>query len=428
DSQFLDGFTGIKVNGYILDRFGQLDGQLGTVEIYSNVFYQMSFGVRVDTPAVTLFDNAVVRSIRRPLAGFVAGFLIINASAIDVYRNVFMNSLTDHAGADRGIQIWGHADFAYHRIFQNRFRNMPGAIVYGRLEWYDSLWVDGPFGPRQVPFNRGPESISIQNNYIVNSDNRQELIEVKQLDRGINEMVFRNNVLWNPNLLEGRLWAAEEHGTITRIENVYEEIPAYCDDLFYQLTCSTIVNMSSPTCQACINPACLYTEITRTPNLRMTQTNWYANVGAGFIIPGAAVYPIIGSWNPNRVAIPCGADLTLGMAHYVNLSLNQQQWLQFINRNGQNELPPGTEGGIRVEPVTFADPERTLLTFLADNDIRIRLSAGAPLEPAVSLDAYIDYVVRFHFHTPSEEISLDPRTWGKNVQTYFASGLNIVTP
>jgi len=424
DSQFIAGFTGIKINGYILDRFGQLDGQLGTVEIYSNVFYEMSHGIRTDTPAVTLYDNAVVHPLRRPLSPFVSGFMIENASAIDAYRNVFMNSLSDGQGKDRGIYVFGHADFAYHRILQNKFLNIPGAIIYGNLTWYDSLWFDGPFGPRQIPINRGPESITIANNVIVNSDDRQALIEVKQQDRGINEMIFRSNILWNPNLA-GRLWASEEHGTITRVENVYEEIPIYCDNPILPY-CG--FNIFAPECQACLNPACLYTEITRSPNTRMTSSNWYANVGAGFVIPGGSVYPVIGSWNPNRIAIPCGSNVSVGMAHYLNLEMNQQQWFQFINRNGQNEVPPGAEGGLRVEPVTFRAPQRTLLTFLADNDIQVRIPAGSPLAPAVSVDAYIDYLVNFWQHTPSEDLSLDPRTWGKNVQTYFAGGLDIITP
>jgi hypothetical protein len=424
DSQFIDGVVGVKINGFIFDQFNQLDGQLGTVEIYSNLFYRMSHAVNSWTPAVTIYDNAVVEMIRRPLVPYVSGFQLKDSSALDVYRNVFINSLTDYTGKDRGIYVWGHAEFAYHKVFQNKFYNVVGEIIYGKLEWYDTLWVDGPFGPRQVPFSQGPESITIRDNIIMSSNTRQALVEVAQSDRGINNMTFRNNTLWNPNAPEGRLWASEEHGNITGLDNVYEDIPPECNDPFHQLFCE--LNPLHSNCQACLNPICLYKEVTRTPNIRMTQANWYPSVGAGLIVPGGTSYSVLGSWGPNRIAIPCDSAVTVGLDHYLNTLLTLPEWLQFINRNGQNELPPGTANGLRIAPTSFSDPERTIATFLATNNIQVRDENG--LRPATTLNDYVDYVANFWRHTPNEEVSLDPRTWGKNVQIYFAGGLNILAP
>ena len=424
DSQFIDGIHAIGVKGFTYDQFNQLEAQLGTVEIYSNVFYRMNHAVLTWSPSVTLFDNAVVQPVRRQLNPYVSAFQLVDASALDVYRNVFMNSLSDNHGKDRGISIWGHADFAYHKVFQNKFFNFVGEIIYGKLEWYDTLWVDGPFGPRQIPFSQGPESITIRDNIIMSSNTHQALVEVNERDRGIDHMVFRNNTLWNPYAPQGRLWATEEHGTITALQNVYEDPPAVCEDPLHQRLCD--VNPFHPNCEPCLNPVCLYKEVTRSPNMRMTQANWYPGVGAGLIVSGGAGYNIVGSWGPSRIGIPCDSPVTVGMTHYLNTLLTLPQWLQFINRNGPNELPPGTANGLRIAPTSFSDPERTIATFLATNNIQVRDENG--LRPATTLDDYVDYVANFWRHTPNEEVSLDPRTWGKNVEIYFAGGLNILAP
>lgn len=421
DNQFIQGYTGIKVDGYTLDRFGQLAGTLGTLEIYDNLFYENTYGVALDTPAVMIRNNAFVRGSRRGAGPFVAAMMVKNASAIDIYNNVVMNSLSDLQGKDRGIYVYGHADFAYHKVFANKLYNWPGGFIIGQLTWYDSIWVDGPFGPRQVPLNRGPESIVYRDNYIVNSDTHQPLIEVAQWDRGTSTIVFRNNTLWNPNLPNGNLWSGDEYGRVSAVEHVYEDVPSDCG-----LTCLLWPN--SPTCTACQNPQCLYTILTRTPNLRMSQPNWYAAVGGASIhIDPSSLNPIIGS-SANTVTLECTNDYAVGDNHYVHVSLNQSQWYEYINAGGGvvNELPPSDPEGLKVEPVTFADPERTLLTFLAANNVRVRGSNG--LMPAMSVEEYIDYVANFWRHTPNEELSLDPRTWGKNVAQYFRAGLNVVTP
>lgn len=421
-SQFVQGYSGIKVNGYTTDEFGQLSGTLSEARLNDNIFYEMTHGIYTDVPAVYAFNNAIVRGIRRGGSPNLSGIHIHNASVIDLYENAWMKTLSPIGNRDVALLVDGIVNYAYHKVTGNKVHHWPGGFVIGNLTWYDGIVVRSLLGSTEwVPLSHAPRSIIFANNYISNIDSTFPLIEMKQWDRGISAVLFRNNTLWNPALNDA-FWSAQESGRITGIEHVYAPLPSYCDSFF--LGMCGLNPSNSNLCGSC-QPACLYTIVSRTPNLRM-QNDWYATAGA-VLVQGNAVHPIIGS-SSNTVTLECTFNLAVGQNHSIEMYMTQNRWYQYINRGGGqvNELPPSDPEGLNIGPIEYQAPDRDLLTFMAMNTIQLRGANG--FRPAATVDDYINYIANFWQHSPNEDTSIDPRTAGRNVANFHRVGLNIVQP
>lgn len=434
---FLKGPSGLDIRGFVLDQYQQLEPYTQQVEIYSNVFAELTRATFIDANAVLLRQNSFINGTHWGGILPISGADIRNASALKMYFNTFANSWSMADGdvsGDSAINIMGHADLGYHDVHNNTIRHWPGGFRVGPLLWYDYLTLPNlGGGTRNVAMNFTPRELLYHDNIIQNND-PFPMILVSQTDRGIMNMEFRRNVLWNPAAVQQEFWGFKERGTASGVDIIYQPDPPNCTpynpaDWGPDGTCTLFggVFWYWQYCNAqCPPPVCQSILVSMSPNNKEQQANWYTGSSLWLTDPATGnvqSFETTGYVPPNKHRLSCDVlpFVGVGLPAVLSNTLGWTKWLQYANALGAND-----PNGDRIREVEFKEPNRDFMTFQTAASLRVWFNNQLRL--VQSVDDFIHYITRPDINLPPQDMSFDPRVFGRNMSQYLIVGLNDVNP